>query len=52
MIYLSKKTERVVHDGMDNVVYDKKCIKSVNFSYSLTTVTKETQSHRVRKVLF
>ena len=30
---------------MDNVVYDKKCIKSVNFSYSLTTVTKETQSN-------
>ena len=30
---------------MDNVVYDKKCIKSVNFSYSFTTVTKETQSH-------
>jgi len=51
VIYLSKKTERVVHDGMDNVVYDKKCIKSVNFSYSLTTVTKETQSHRVRKTL-
>ena len=43
VIYLSK-TVRVVHDGMDNVVYyDKKCIESVNFSYSLTTVTKETQ---------
>jgi len=26
---------------MDNVVYDKKCTKSVNFSYSLKTVTKE-----------
>jgi len=36
---------------MDIVVYDKKCIKSVNFSYSLTTVTKKTQSHRVRKKL-
>ena len=51
VIYLSRKTERVVHDGMDNVVYDKKCIKSVKFSYSLTAVTKETQSHRVRKTL-
>jgi len=26
-------------------------IKSVNFSYSLTTVAKETQSQRVRKTL-
>ena len=41
--------KRIVYDGMDIVVYDKKCIKSVNFSYSLTTVTKKTQSHRVRK---
>jgi len=28
----SGRAERVVHDSMDNVVYDKKCIKSVNFS--------------------
>jgi len=39
VIYLTKKTRRVVHDGMDNVVYDEKCIKGV-----LTTVTKEIQS--------
>ena len=43
--YICQKTVRVIHDGMDNVVYDKKCIKNVNFSYSLTTVTKETQSN-------
>jgi len=49
--YIFQKTERVVHDGMDNVVYYKKCTKSVNFPYSLTTVTKETQSHSQKSVI-
>ena len=50
VIYLSK-TERVVHDGIDNVVYDKKCIKSVNFSYSLTSYKRDTVTQSQKSVI-
>jgi len=50
VIYLSK-TERVVHDGIDNVVYDKKCIKSVNVSYSLTSYKRDTVTQSKKSVI-
>ena len=39
--YIFQKTERVVHDGMDNVVYDK-VYQKCKLLIQLTTVTKET----------